>query len=125
MVMVVIAIIMIGGGAAVYAASNSITKTIDDSNVQMNCFVSGNDLVAQILEGGAAEDVVHIELVMEGYTMPPAICVKAVPTDNHYPKEALYKDVAAGITGNLKILFKGTFKDGTKKTLWTGTVRFT
>ncbi|MDO5845973.1 MAG: hypothetical protein Q4Q04_03510 [Methanocorpusculum sp.] len=122
---IVIGIIIAGGAAAIYAASNTISGTITQANVQMSCFISGNDLVAQIHTGGASEDVTYLELVMEGYTMPPALCTQPVPQNSHYPKEIIYKDVAAGIKGELQILFKASFRDGIKKTIWTGTVRFT
>ncbi|MDO5846543.1 MAG: hypothetical protein Q4Q04_06440 [Methanocorpusculum sp.] len=107
----------------VYVAPSPIESAVSSADVLAGCFVSGDDLIVQIQEGGSADSLVLIELVVDGYDVPPSLCIHDVPTGMQYPKTVIYDNIAAGMNGDLRILFKGTFKDGTRDVIRTNGVR--
>ncbi|MDO5845312.1 MAG: hypothetical protein Q4Q04_00145 [Methanocorpusculum sp.] len=120
-----IIIIILGGIGAVYLITHTVSSVVEEAGVQMSCSVSGNDFLVEIQDENAAMPLTCIELIMEGYSMPPALCIKPVPKGAQYPKYIAYESMATGLTGRIGILIKGTFSDSTKKTVWMGEVRFT
>lgn len=121
----VIAIIACGSFAVVYMALATVDSAVDRADIPMTCYVAGNDLIVAIQPGGSSQSLTMIELTMEGYTLPPGHATKVVQEGDVFPKKIEYTDVASGIYGDLNILFKGVFTDGSKKTIWTGIIKFT
>ncbi|MDO5844893.1 MAG: hypothetical protein Q4Q53_07095 [Methanocorpusculum sp.] len=120
----VVCIVIAGACVALFLTSNAVSDVVDSSGVSLTCSVSGNDLIVTIYDTGRADDIEYITIAMEGYTIPPGYSVKSLPSGN-YPKSIVYEDVATGISGNMQISFRATFKDGTSSIIWMDTVRFT
>lgn len=85
--MIFVLLIAVGGTVfGLLMVSTAVGDVITKADVTLTCTVSGNDLIVEILEGGRADDVVYLELQLEGYTLPPGYGVKGVP-DTKYPKK--------------------------------------
>ncbi|MDO5845563.1 MAG: hypothetical protein Q4Q04_01435 [Methanocorpusculum sp.] len=123
-VALVIGILLIGGGVAVYSTSSSVRNAITENNVPLACYVSGNDLIVLLEDEGNINTVASIEVIMEGYTIPTGYSVKSVPQVSGQRK-VVYTDLLWGIYDKIQLRFRANFHDGSVKTIWTGTVKVT
>lgn len=124
-VLFVVITIVIGCGIfALTMVSNTTGKTVNNAGISINSYVSGNDIAVDILGGGESSNLVSIELILDGYTLPPGYSVKFT-TNKEYPQKIIYENAAKGIYDNLVVSYKGTFSDGSSKIIWKDTIRFT
>ncbi|MDO5845192.1 MAG: hypothetical protein Q4Q53_08640 [Methanocorpusculum sp.] len=116
----VVVIIGLGGVVGMYAASQAASSVVDSADVLLGVSVSGDDVIVDLFEVPADKEIAALTIVMEGYNIPVGLSTKTVTND-----KVVYSGIAAGITGSKQVSFKALFVDGSVKTVWIDTLRFT
>lgn len=119
-IIVAVVIVAVGSFIGIYAATQAVDSVISSSDVLIGVSVSGNDIIVEVFDSPKSDDVVCMVIVMEGYNIPKGLSTKGVVDD-----KIIYSGIAAGITGSKQVSFKAQFKDGSTKTVWMDTLRFT
>lgn len=119
-IIIAVVIVAIGAFIGIYAATQAVDSVISSSDVLIGASVSGDDIIVEIFESPKSSEVLGLTIVMEGYNIPQGL--STVPVTNG---KVVYKDMAIGITGSKQVSFKAQFTDGTTKTIWMDTLRFT
>lgn len=118
----IIAVVIVGGGAliGVFVAGQAVNNVVENSEVLIGASVSGDDIVVEIFDSPRSSDVVGLTISIEGYSLPQGLSTVPV-TDG----KVVYHDMAIGMSGLKQVSFKAQFSDGTSKTVWIDTLRFT
>lgn len=120
---IVFAIVLVGSLAGVFFTMQSINAVIESSDLTIACSVKGDDLIIHLYKSGRSDEIVSLELVMEGYTIPSNYAIAVVPR-NEYPREIIYPNVFSGIyTEQQAVVLKAFFTDGTTHTVFMDTLQ--
>lgn len=121
-IIVVVIIIAVSIGAGIFMVSQTARSIADGTGVILSCLVTGNDLVVTLYDKGPSDQIDAVELVMEGYALPPGYGLKELE-GTEYPKQVVYEDIVKGIYSDIQILIKGRFTDGSMKTICVEIIR--
>ncbi|MDO5844515.1 MAG: hypothetical protein Q4Q53_05170 [Methanocorpusculum sp.] len=123
-VVFILAAAVIGVIAGFFALSGLVGNIVDSSDILMTCTVSGNDIAVKLMKSEHSDNLVNLEVVLEGYEIPKGYSIKEIPVGD-YPKTIIYENIAAGITGVKQVSIRGLFKDGTSKIIWMSSLKMT
>lgn len=112
------------GAAVVFFSMSSAKPAVEEAGIPLSCYISGNDIVVVIDKDIPMDHVYAIELIIDGYTLPPGYSTKEIQQGN-FQKIITYREMVAGLYGSIHAGFRAHYFDGAVKTIWAGTIRIT
>ena len=116
---VIIVLIMVALGAvAMFGTVYYVDASLDDPAVLLHVSLSGDDIIIGIYGGREADNLVQLEIEVEGYAhvfvdVPPGA------------KEVVISHAAYGVTGTRTVGVHGIFRDGKNVMLIVSSIKFT
>jgi hypothetical protein len=116
---VIIVLIMVAFGAvAMFGTVYYVDASLDDPAVLLHVSLSGDDIIIGIYGGREADNLVQLEIEVEGYAhvfvdVPPGA------------KEVVISHAAYGVTGTRTVGVHGIFRDGKNVMLIVSSIKFT
>lgn len=120
---IILAVILTGAGTAMYLSANSARNVIEETNIPLTCYVSGDDLIVTLQDAGRTQEIISIEVILDGYTIPPGYSIQLVPRETGV-KKIVYLNLASGIDGEVQVIFRARFTDESEKTIWAEKIAF-
>lgn len=126
---IVIILILVAASIGVWAvltAENTVfNPPVNPDDIAMTCYVSGNNIVVQLLKSDNSDEVYSLKLIMDEHIIPDDIAVQIIPENVDYPKKVIFTNVVSGIYKDVQISISATLKNGKSGIVFTDNLRVT